>query len=59
MQFRVIKIKVAEDSYEYIITNLPYSFDLEDLKTCYHWPYADILEMPIFDFLKYWIYRTL
>ena len=22
-------------------------------------PYADILEMPIFDFLKYWIYRTL
>lgn len=37
MQFRVIKIKVAEDSYEYIITNLPYSFDLEDLKICYHW----------------------
>ena len=26
MQFRVIKMKVAEDSYEYIITNLPYSF---------------------------------
>ena len=22
-------------------------------------PYADILEMPIFDFLKYWIYKTL
>ena len=21
--------------------------------------YADILEMPIFDFLKYWIYKTL
>lgn len=37
MQFRVIKMKVSEDSYEYIITNLPYSFDLEDLKTCYHW----------------------
>lgn len=37
MQFRVIKMKVAEDSYEYIITNLPYSFDLEDFKTCYHW----------------------
>ena len=37
IQFRVIKMKVAEDSYEYIITNLPYSFDLEDLKTCYHW----------------------
>lgn len=30
-------MKVAEDSYEYIITNLPYSFDLEDLKICYHW----------------------
>ena len=37
MQFRVIKMKVAEDSYEYIITNSPYSFDLEDLKTCNHW----------------------
>ena len=37
MQFCVIKMKVAEDSYEYIITNLPYSFDLEYLKTCYHW----------------------
>ena len=22
-------------------------------------PYADFLEMPIFDFLKYWIYKTL
>lgn len=37
MQFCVIKMEVAEDSYEYIITNLPYSFNLEDLKTCYHW----------------------
>ena len=28
-------------------------------KTCFLTPYADILEMPIFAFLKYWIYRTL
>lgn len=37
MQFRVLKIKVADNSYEYIITNLPHSFDLADIKDCYHW----------------------
>lgn len=37
MQFRVLKIKVADNTYEYIITNLPHSFDLEDIKACYHW----------------------
>ena len=37
MQFRVLKIKVAENTYEYIITNLPHTFDLEDIKACYHW----------------------
>ena len=36
MQFRVLKIKTAENTYEYIITNLPHSFDLEDIKNCYH-----------------------
>ena len=36
MQFRVLKIKTAENTYEYIITNLPHSFDLEDIKYCYH-----------------------
>ena len=37
MQFRVLKIKVAENTYDYIITNLPHTFDLEDIKACYHW----------------------
>ena len=37
IQFRVLKIKTAEDTYEYIITNLPYSFDLQDIKEAYHW----------------------
>ena len=37
MQFRVVKIKVAENTYEYMITNLPHTFDLEDIKACYHW----------------------
>ena len=36
MQFRVLKIKTAENTYEYIITNLPYSFSLEDIKEVYH-----------------------
>ena len=35
--FRVLKIKTAKDTYEYIITNLPSTFDLEDIKCCYHW----------------------
>lgn len=37
VSFRVFKIKTAKDTYEYIITNLPSSFDLEDIKCCYHW----------------------
>lgn len=37
IQFRVLKIKVAENTCDYIITNLPFSFDLEDIKACYHW----------------------
>jgi hypothetical protein len=37
MQFRVLKIKIAENTYEYMITNLPCTFDLEDIKDCYHW----------------------
>ena len=32
---------------------------LADLEEYLNIPYADILEMPIFAFLKYWIYRTL
>ena len=36
LAFRVLKIKTGEDTYEYIITNLPNTFDFEDLKYCYH-----------------------
>ena len=45
IEFRVLKIKTGDESYEYIITNLPYSFDINDIKECYHWRW-DI--MPIF-----------
>lgn len=36
MQFRVVKIKTGANCYEYIITNLPYTFTLSDIKDCYH-----------------------
>ena len=36
LQFRVVKIKTAENTYEYLITNLPFSFDLNDIKEIYH-----------------------
>lgn len=32
---RVLKIKTAPNTFEYIITNLPFSFDINDIKTCY------------------------
>ena len=35
--FRVVKIKTAENTYEYLITNLPFSFTLDDIQECYHW----------------------
>ena len=35
VQFRVLKIKTASNTFEYIITNLPFSFDINDIKTCY------------------------
>ena len=35
VQFRVLKIKTAPNTFEYIITNLPFSFDINDIKTCY------------------------
>lgn len=37
MTFRAVKFKTSENTYEYIITNLPRSFDIEDIKECYHW----------------------
>lgn len=36
ISFRVLKIKTGSDTYEYLMTNLPYTFSLEDLKECYH-----------------------
>ena len=37
MAFRLVKIKIGEDKFEYLITNLPDSrFPLVDLKTLYH-----------------------
>lgn len=61
----------SEDTYECLVTNLPEkTFLLKSLKRSiipdgllcrylHNRPSADILEMPIFAFLKYWIYRTL
>ena len=37
LQFRVLKIKTGDNAYEYLITNLPFSFDLNDIKEIYHW----------------------
>ena len=34
---RVLKIRTSDTTYEYIITNLPSSFSLEDIRECYHW----------------------
>ena len=34
LQFRVVKIKTAENTYEYLITNLPFSFTLDDIREC-------------------------
>ena len=32
LQFRVLKIKTAKNTFEYFITNLPFSFDSDDIK---------------------------
>ena len=37
LSFRVLKIKTSETTHEYIITNLPETFDINDVKECYHW----------------------
>lgn len=36
VSFRILKIKTAPKTYEYLITNLPFSFTIEDIKECYH-----------------------
>jgi len=35
--FRVVKLKAPDGSFEYLITNLPNTLDLEDIRCCYHW----------------------
>lgn len=36
LRFRAVKIKTSENTYEYLITNLPYSFDIDDIREIYH-----------------------
>lgn len=36
IRFRAVKIKTGANSYEYIITNLPGTICLNDIKECYH-----------------------
>ena len=36
LTFRVVKIKCAEGAYEYLLTNLPSSFTIDDIRECYH-----------------------
>ena len=36
LAFRLVKLKSPDGSFEYIITNLPCSFDIEDIRECYH-----------------------
>lgn len=36
LKFRVLKIKTADNSFEYILTNLPHSFSMNDIRDCYH-----------------------
>ena len=35
--FRIVKIKTGDGLFEYLITNLPSSFNIEDLKVIYHY----------------------
>lgn len=35
LKFRVVKIKTADNTFEYIITNLPRSFCIDDIRSCY------------------------
>lgn len=37
LAFRVVKLKAPDGSTEFLITNLPSSFDMEDIRECYHW----------------------
>ena len=46
----MVKIKTGDNVFEYIITNLPGSFDISDIKDCYHWSWG--IEIP-FRYLKH------
>ena len=35
LRFRAVKIKTGDDTFEYLITNLPYSFDINDIREIY------------------------
>lgn len=37
LRFRAVKIKTGDNTFEYLITNLPYSFDIDDIREIYHW----------------------
>lgn len=37
LRFRAVKIKTGDNTFEYLITNLPYSFDINDIREIYHW----------------------
>lgn len=50
LTFRVVKIKTSENTYEYLITNLPASFDIDDIRECYHWRWG--IEI-VFRYLKH------
>ena len=51
LKLRVLKFPISEDSYEYIVTNLPkYAFSLETIKDFYHLRWK---EETAFRFLKY------
>ena len=55
LEFRVLKIKTGDNTYEYIITNLPYSFDINDIKECYHWRWGIIPISVLFPLCRYFI----
>ena len=55
LEFRVLKIKTGDNTYEYIITNLPYSFDINDIKDCYHWRWGIIPITVLFPLCRYFI----
>ncbi len=50
LNFRVVKLKAPDGSVEYLITNLPFTFSMEDIRACYHWRWGCEVS---FRYLKY------